>query len=73
MEFEAVWIIIAIFWWFLCAALLVVGLVWLFCYVNYYRWDKEDREHRKVMREVDKKVGERLDEELDLGGGIQES
>lgn len=71
MEFEAVWIIIAIFWWFLCACLIVIGIVWLFCYVNYFRWDKQDRERREVMRQVEKQVGEMLDEELDLGGGNQ--
>lgn len=68
MEFEAAWIIIAVFFWVLCAVAVVVGLAWIFCYVNYYRWDKEDRSKQDIIKQIQEEVLEKIDEELHGGG-----
>ena len=65
MQYELAWLVVAIFFWVLCAAAIVIGLAWVFCYCNYFKWDKEDRLKKEVME----KVGEMLDDKNNLGGG----
>lgn len=68
MQYEVAWIIIAIFFWVLCAAAIVIGMAWAFCYVNYYRWDKEDRNKSDIVKQIQEEVLDKIDEELNGGG-----
>ena len=47
------WCIIAgIAFWVLFALAVVTAIVWVFCYVQYYRWDKQDRERDTFIHAV---------------------
>ena len=47
------WCIIAgIAFWVLFALAVVTGVVWVFCYIQYYRWDKQDRERNTFINAV---------------------
>lgn len=68
MQYEAAWIIISIFFWVLCAAAIVIGFAWIFCYVNYFKWDKEDRNKSEIVKQIQEEVLYKIEEELHSGG-----
>ena len=57
------WCIIAgIAFWLLCALAVVTGIAWVFCYIQYYRWDKQDRERDTFIHAVQAAVQDAVEQ-----------
>ena len=77
---EAIAIILGIGFWVCCALCTIAILTYVWIVIQYYRWDKMDRENVNLTNIVSKAVaetitkldaewGEESEEEIDLGGG----
>ena len=64
MDYYTMVMILGIMFWVLCALGIVAGLAWVYCYVQYYKWDKEDRYKSSVVKEIQETIKQTL-EELD--------
>ena len=57
------WCIIAgIFFWILCALAVVSGMAWVYVCLQYYRWDKQDRERDNFVHAVQAAVQEAVEQ-----------
>ena len=60
------WCIIAgIAFWVLFALAVVTAIVWVFCYVQYYRWVKQDRERNTFIHAVQAAVQDAVEQAKD--------
>ena len=60
------WCIIAgIAFWVLAALAVVTMMAWAYCYFQYYRWDKQDRERNTFVHAVQEAV-EHAEQEKNL-------
>ena len=67
------WCIIAgIGFWVLFALAIVAMLAWVYVYVQYYRWDKQDRERNTFVHAVQAAVQEAV-EQAQRENTLQES
>lgn len=64
MDMYIAWIIVAIFFWVLCAIGIIMGMAYIFIQIQYYHWDKEERNKNAIVKELTEKVKQTL-EELD--------
>ena len=56
-------------WWVLVAIAIVFFVAYIYTQIQYYKWDRDDRRNRDLVAQISQKVGEKIDEKLDLGGG----
>ena len=61
LSYEAAWLVICCFWWALGAAAVIVLAIWMIVNLQYYKWDKEAREHDQLVQHVVQTVNEELD------------
>lgn len=48
---DGFWIVYAIFWWVIAACCTVSVILYVFVCLEYWRWDREEREREK-LREI---------------------
>ena len=61
MDYQTFCMIMAIMFWVLSALGIVSLMAWVYCQVQYYKWDKEDRLKESIvdmMKEAIKEVHE---------------
>ena len=52
--------ILAISFWVLAALAVVCMIVWVFCYVQYYRWEKQEREQTNLVSTIQESIKKAL-------------
>ena len=57
--------ILAVMFWALCAVAVVGMLAYIYCQVQYYKWDKEDRMQNNLVNKISEKI---VDEMTNSGG-----
>jgi hypothetical protein len=72
MDYTTFLMIATIFFWVLAACAVVTGMVWVFCYVQYYRWDKQDRERNTFIHAVQETVKEAIEQANNANLEIQD-
>lgn len=70
MDYQTFCMIMAIMFWVLSALGIVSLMAWVYCQVQYYKWDKEDRIKEELAEKISKQVGEMIDAKMNPGGGI---
>ena len=61
LNYEAAWLVICCFWWALAAVAVLVLALWMIVSFQYYKWDKEAREHDNLVQHVVQTVNEELE------------
>ena len=62
MDYTSFCIIAGIAFWLLAALAVVAGIIWVYCCVQYYRWDKQDREKDTFVNAVQAAVKEAINQ-----------
>lgn len=57
MNYYTFCMIMAIMFWTLSALGIVTLMAWIYCQVQYYKWDKEDRIKNELAEKISKQVG----------------
>ena len=70
MNYQTFCMIMAIMFWTLSALGIVTLMVWVYCQVQYYKWDKEDRIKEELAKKISEQVGGIIDAKINPGGGI---
>lgn len=70
MNYYTFCMIMAIMFWTLSALGIVTLMAWVYCQVQYYKWDKEDRIKNELAEKISEQVGEIIDAKMNPGGGI---
>lgn len=60
--YEIGWLILAIFFWVLCAAAIILAGAWVYIQCMYYHWNKQDRLGQNLVNQVIEAVKEKADE-----------
>lgn len=73
MDYTSFCIIIGIMFWVLAALCVVAFMAWVYCYVQYYKWDKEDRNRNCIIKEVQETIRQTIEdineEQYEIGCG----
>lgn len=72
MDYQTFCMIMAIMFWTLSALGIVTLMAWVYCQVQYYKWDKEDRIKNELAEKISEQVGEMIDAKMNPGGEISE-
>lgn len=70
MNYTTFCMIMTIMFWSLCAIGIVTFMAWVYCQIQYYKWDKEDRIKEELAEKIGEQVGEIIDAKMNPGGGI---
>lgn len=70
MNYYTFCMIMAIMFWTLSALGIVTLMAWVYCQIQYYKWDKEDRIKNELAEKISEQVGEMIDSKINPGGGI---
>ena len=62
MAYEIAWIILAIFFWVLCAAATILLGAWIYIQLMYYHWNKQDRMQQNIVHQVIETVNDKVEE-----------
>lgn len=62
MEYGTFAMILGILFWVLCALGVVSFMIWLYTYVQYFKWDKEDRYQRMIVKEIQETIKKTIEE-----------
>lgn len=57
MNYYTFCMIMAIMFWTLSTLGIVTLMAWVYCQVQYYKWDKEDRIKNELAEKISKQVG----------------
>lgn len=72
MVSSVMWYVLSIFFWVACALWIVLAAAYVYIKVNYYRWDKEDREFNKIddiVQQLSNEIVGRIKEEINNPDG----
>lgn len=65
MEYGTFATILGIMFWVLCALGIVCFMTWLYAYMQYFKWDKEDRQKQIVMQQIKETVSTEVKQTLE--------
>lgn len=54
MQLETFFIILAIMFWALLAILVACFIAWVFIFIQYYKWDKEEKYIEKISNRINR-------------------
>ena len=61
MGWTTFWMIMAIVFWVLLALTVVGFMAWIYTQVQYYKWDKEDRQFEKMKEYIEQAIKSETD------------
>ena len=62
MGWTTFWMIMGIIFWILLALTVVTFMIWTFSQLQYYKWDKEDRQFDKMKEYIEQAIKSETDD-----------